>query len=233
VQLLSFEDMEKILDFKLPSSAYKDRAWWSNPTSPTNHPYAQSWLEAGWRVDSVDQLENLVNFRRTTSNSVKNVGQPTKSTKHYSYKPPKAAIGQNVGTSKPIDAYQFLLNLGFEEVGEWFLEGNSVRFRLTKNEGERNILYAFVAQENVKYIGKSTMTLYRRMNGYRNPGPTQTTNIKNNARISEHLQEGKSVQIFTLLQKEVILYKGFSVNIAAGLEDNLLVYIRPPWNYRI
>jgi hypothetical protein len=71
------------------------------------------------------------------------------------------------------------------------------------------------------------------MNGYRNPGPTQTTNIKNNARISEHLQEGKSVQIFTLLQKEVILYKGFSVNIAAGLEDNLLVYIRPPWNYRI
>ena len=59
----------------------------------------------------------------------------------------------------------------------------SLQFRLTQYINERNILYAFVAQGEVKYIGKSTQTLSGRMNGYKHPGPTQSTNINNNVRL--------------------------------------------------
>lgn len=231
IQSLTFWEMERILGFKLPSSAYEHRAWWSNPTSPVDHPYAQSWLEAGWIVDSVDQLDKRVHFRRSTSNNTKNIGLPAGSTKP-GHNPPKAILEPVVDTSQPTDHLQFLLTLGFEEVGAWFLERNTLQFRLAKNENEQNILYAFVVQGIVKYIGKSTMTLRARMNGYRNPGPTQTTNLNNNARIRELLQKGTPVRIFALVAKEEIRYKGFRMNNAAGLEDNLLAQIRPPWNTR-
>ena len=170
IQSLTFGEIEKDLTSKLPCSAYEHRAWWSNPTSPTDHPYAQSWLEAGWMVDSVDQLDKRVHFRRSTSISINNIGQPAGSTKQ-AQTPPKVIVEPNVDTSQPTDHLQFLLTLGFEEVGAWFLEGNSVQFRLVKNENEQNILYAFIVQGLVKYIGKSTMTLRARMNGYQKSRP--------------------------------------------------------------
>ena len=48
---LTFSETESILDFKLPGSAYNHRPWWANPSLPNDHPYAQSWLTAGWKVD--------------------------------------------------------------------------------------------------------------------------------------------------------------------------------------
>jgi hypothetical protein len=69
VKSLNFSELERILGFQLPNSAYEHRAWWSNPTSPSDHPYAQSWLQAGWKVDSVDQLDKRVHFRRVRSNT--------------------------------------------------------------------------------------------------------------------------------------------------------------------
>ncbi len=232
VQSLTFKEIERIIGSKLPSSAYEHLAWWSNPTSPLDHPHAQSWLEARWMVDSVDQLEKRVHFRRMTHAYTKNIGQPTDS-KRDSFTSPEVSFVQNEDTSQPTENLQFLLKLGFEEVGMWVLNGNSVQFQLTKNENERNILYAFIVQGNVNYIGKSTMTLGGRMNGYRNPNLSQITNINNNARIKELLQKGTPVKIYALVPKEEILYKGFPLNIAAGLEDNLLARIRPPWNERV
>jgi hypothetical protein len=62
---LTFDEMEKILGFKLPKSAYAYRQWWANSTSPRQHPYAQSWLAAGWTVDTVNQQDKWVRFRRS------------------------------------------------------------------------------------------------------------------------------------------------------------------------
>ena len=50
---LTFSQIEIILGFKLPYSAYNHRAWWANPSSVDDHPYAQSWLAAGWKVETV------------------------------------------------------------------------------------------------------------------------------------------------------------------------------------
>jgi len=67
---LSFSRIESIIGAALPASARKHRAWWSNPTSRRDHPHAQAWLAAGWKVDTVDQEHEWVRFRRTSSRRV-------------------------------------------------------------------------------------------------------------------------------------------------------------------
>ncbi len=61
---LAFDEIEKILGFRLPESAFSHRAWWANPTSSDDHPYAQSWLTAGWKVETVNQSKKWVRFQR-------------------------------------------------------------------------------------------------------------------------------------------------------------------------
>ena len=61
---LTFAKIESILGATLPPSARQHRAWWANPSSPTDHPYAQAWLNIGWVVESVDQQQEWVHFQR-------------------------------------------------------------------------------------------------------------------------------------------------------------------------
>ena len=60
---LSFEQVEKIIQAKLPFSAYNHRAWWSNERHGV-HVSAHAWMGAGWLVDAVDQSAHLVRFVR-------------------------------------------------------------------------------------------------------------------------------------------------------------------------
>jgi hypothetical protein len=62
VQRLSFSEIERILGFKLPQSAYQHAAWWSNTAS--GHSHAQSWLHAGWQTEAIDLTGRKVTFRR-------------------------------------------------------------------------------------------------------------------------------------------------------------------------
>ena len=61
---MSFEQIERILNDKLPQSATQHRAWWSNETEGS-HVEAHAWLDAGWKMDSVDQHQQWVRFLRT------------------------------------------------------------------------------------------------------------------------------------------------------------------------
>lgn len=62
VKRLSFTEIERILGFKLPKSAYAHEAWWSN--NPTGHSHARAWLNAGWRTQEVDLGSRKVTFHR-------------------------------------------------------------------------------------------------------------------------------------------------------------------------
>lgn len=59
---LSFEQIEDILGFKLPPSAYNRNPWWANEKEGT-HVQAKSWMEAGWIKDK-HVLGKKVTFRR-------------------------------------------------------------------------------------------------------------------------------------------------------------------------
>lgn len=49
---LTIQQIEDILNFKLPVSAYSYPQWWSNSKTKA-HPYCRSWLDAGYRTVDV------------------------------------------------------------------------------------------------------------------------------------------------------------------------------------
>lgn len=62
---MSFADIERITDAKLPPSAHKHRPWWSN--NSTNSAMTRVWLEAGFQSEQVDMAGQRLVFRRIAS----------------------------------------------------------------------------------------------------------------------------------------------------------------------
>lgn len=55
-----FSEIEAVLGFALPRSAYAYPAWWSN--DPTGHSHSRAWLGAGWKTSDVDLNHQRVKF---------------------------------------------------------------------------------------------------------------------------------------------------------------------------
>ena len=123
-----------------------------------------------------------------------------------------------------------LLEIGFEHAGHWLLSGDKLVVELVRHAKQSNVLYAFVCDGNIKYVGKTTQTLAKRLGGYRNPGPTQATNERNHRLICEQLADGVAVDILVLPDNGLMHYGQFHLNLAAGLEDSIISTLRPPWN---
>jgi hypothetical protein len=124
-----------------------------------------------------------------------------------------------------------LLGFGFTKVGFWKLENGSIQYYLTSNPKTTNVLYSFVHNETIMYIGKTTMSLERRMYGYKNPGQSQRTNIRVEQKIKEYLKNNHSIDIYILIDNGLLKYGDFKINLAGGLEDTLINELNPQWNY--
>ena len=61
---ITFSRVEEIIEGKLPPSAMRHPAWWSNEKKGT-HNWAHLWQAAGWATDGVDFKRQIVTFRRT------------------------------------------------------------------------------------------------------------------------------------------------------------------------
>ncbi len=123
-----------------------------------------------------------------------------------------------------------LIEVGFTIAGAWNLDGERIAFDLNDLGSARNVLYAFAVDGELMYVGKTVQPLRARMNGYRSPGPTQSTNIKNNSHIRQSLELGRQVVIYVLPDNGLLHYGKFHVNLAAGLEDSVVRELNPPWN---
>ena len=55
---MSFRDLEKVLGFKLPDSAYRQRTWWSNNVH--NNVMTRVWKNAGFVTEEVDMAKEKV-----------------------------------------------------------------------------------------------------------------------------------------------------------------------------
>jgi len=64
---LTFGDIERIVGTKLPPSAHKQRAWWSN--NPDNSVMTKVWLAAGFRSEQVDLEARKLVLRRAPKSS--------------------------------------------------------------------------------------------------------------------------------------------------------------------
>jgi hypothetical protein len=121
-------------------------------------------------------------------------------------------------------------NIGFQRAGYWLLNGATVDFILEKFYDCNNVLYAFIVDDSIKYIGKSIKTLQQRMQQYKTPGPSQSTNIKNRDNIKRELESGKSVEIYCFVDSGLFSYGGLRINLAEGLETSMITEIQPDWN---
>jgi hypothetical protein len=129
-----------------------------------------------------------------------------------------------------MDPLNQLTAMGFIECGEWVAAEDQLVPNLLKCADNRNILYAFVVDDVVMYIGKTVQSFRARMQGYRTPGATQLTNVRNHKNIRNALGSGQRVAIYVLPDNGLLKYGGFHVNLAAGLEDALVRELQPPWN---
>jgi hypothetical protein len=60
---MTFAEIERVTETRLPPSARKHRPWWSN--NPKNSVMTKVWLEAGFRTEQVDMERGRLVFRRT------------------------------------------------------------------------------------------------------------------------------------------------------------------------
>ena len=68
VVTLNLSKIEEIIGYNLPSSAFHTQKWWMSSRSSVQ---GQAWLDAGWKVDSVDLGARIVTFKRTTGKTAK------------------------------------------------------------------------------------------------------------------------------------------------------------------
>ncbi len=75
----SFKELEKLLGFSLPKSAYAYPAWWSNQTDE-GHSQSSAWQSIGWRTGELDLANERVSFSRQRAADPQkrvSVGSPT------------------------------------------------------------------------------------------------------------------------------------------------------------
>lgn len=135
-----------------------------------------------------------------------------------------------------MEIYKRFSEIGFTKVGEWQL-AEKLAFELNQDAAcKTEVLYAFVCDTNVLYVGKTNNTLRERMGNYKagkEEGKGGSTNKTIRKNIMDHLLNGQQVNIYLLADVEID-YKGHKVSISSGLEPALIKLLDPDtrWNAR-
>jgi len=125
---------------------------------------------------------------------------------------------------------QALIDIGFRRVGFWRAVGGTVKLELTELADGRPALYAFAVDDRVRYVGKTAQPLKNRMYGYEKGASSQRTNIRVRGEIEKELSSGNRVDIWAFVSEDESNFGIFSLNVQAGLEDDIIRKLRPPWN---
>ncbi|WP_406720972.1 hypothetical protein RPE78_00810 [Thioclava litoralis] len=169
---MSFTDIEEIIGQSLPASSRTYSAWWGN-NDQGGKRHSAAWLRAGWRTEGLALEMEEVSFVRITEPALPTI------------------FGAGISTSLSAEwlpSGEVKLSpdgkLAFPDVPK---EAEVYRFRITAEETSRC------------YIGESA-NLRVRFNSYRNPGPTQATNLRLNAQMLEHLATGGAIGLDLITQ---------------------------------
>ena len=123
-----------------------------------------------------------------------------------------------------------LFEIGFERAGFWELIDDDPHIELERYGNAANVLYAFISQLELLYIGRSGRSLRMRMDGYENGGPPRSMRARNRERIAAMLMIDQPVELFVMPDPGNLHYGSFRVNLAAGLQHSLIESLAPPWN---
>ena len=184
---MTFAELDRLVG-GLPDSARKYPAWWAN--SRSSQPHAKFWLDAKRRA-TPDFNAGRVRFV-TGAESTPNPR-------------PVATGGQDAMLHATGETVEVGVRFAWLEAGVVTLDvSGKLRFyRLPSRPG----VYRFTLTGGDSgslsiYIGESD-NLARRMGNYRNPGPTQPTNGRLQARMLETLAGGGMVSVSVALEVTV------------------------------
>ena len=120
-----------------------------------------------------------------------------------------------------------LLELGFKEAGSFSLEDAVLTLGKNLEYAEQEeLLYCFVLNDQPVYVGKTVKPLKERMEQYRRGDRSQKTNHRIHKKIVEALKhDNNEIKIYVLTFSEQETYRGFRLNLAAGLEDSLIRHV--------
>lgn len=187
---LSFEQIERMIDGLLPASARKYDVWWSN--SPVLGRQNEVWLKRGWLTADVNLKARTIRFVRSGTLRPSRVGTNEISDPKLSVKQPVKA---KLSTAPTAAANVIALEFEWLALGAVTIDGDgSLEFPSPSTDPG---LYRFrIDREGVRqvYIGES-MNLRRRFAYYRNPGPTQPTNIRINELFKQLIATGAVVSV--------------------------------------
>lgn len=119
---------------------------------------------------------------------------------------------------------RILKGVGFRKVGEWLLEKGEPSYRVSHHYESANILYAFIHQGELVYLGKTGLPLEKHLWDFTYKGSKQGELIR------KALLERNPVEIYALPDNGLLYFGGFQVNLADGLYDSMVSELRPAWN---
>ena len=222
---LSFAQIESILGFLLPKSAYTYNAWWANG----GHSQAAAWMNVGYHVDAVNLAEKSVIFQKK-SGTVKKTAPPsnTLSICGYTFSFVQDLIPECDENGKLIDYYPQDDYPGRDRKRlNQYGAGAFCRFSI--NADDVPGVYLWVADGEITYIGE-TSGLARRFNtGYGVIEPVncyvggQSTNCKMNKVVLEQARTGKYVKLYfyeTVDHKKVELELLGKIKTKYNVKDN-------------
>lgn len=196
-----FSEIDDILGFALPRSARVHREWWGNEKSGT-HSHARVWIEAGWLVHEVSLGQSQVAFRRSPSGRPSGVGSSHKrvlATRADAFHDGKAGLPPRTERPESGDVAETTVSaairLGWSKVGPIRLDmqGELAFPSLQEEPGIYRFQFTRGGMAHA-YVGE-TNRLRRRLHHYKNPGPSQCTNIRKNRLLKEVLREGIKVEM--------------------------------------
>lgn len=177
----SFDEIEKILRFKLPHSAYHHPAWWGNNKQGSRHTSA--WLDIDWATRDLNFGNGTIAFFRNNKQS-------------SSRKEKRVDV-----IDMDIHTWDSPLHLQVELAMQWTPLG---KILLAENDklgfpkaADKPALYRFRLRKNGEeffYVGE-TNNLQRRLGNYRNPGASQKTSIRINKILKDKLKKGYEIAL--------------------------------------
>lgn len=216
---ISFDEIENILLFPLPSSAYVHNAWWSN----NGHSHARSWTDADYIVASVRLKEKIVKFTknsRTTKAEEHKIINCKHSQRHHENTIAKGEKEENINLLGY--EFEYIQNLvpycneygvirfypqdGYEKKDTVPLleNGKGAFCRFVIDVEDVPGVYLWIVDDEIIYIGE-TKNLRKRFNtGYGNISPRncylggQSTNCKMNKVVLEYFEAGKQIKLYFL-----------------------------------
>jgi hypothetical protein len=128
-------------------------------------------------------------------------------------------------STSPVDR---LLQAGFERVATWHLADDAIVIPDVLRRAPA--VYAFVVDDEIRYIGSASQHLPRRMRQYAAQGKLSVAG-RLNGFIREELHLGRRVEVLAAFP-EPATWQDLPIDLVLGRETGLIREFQPAWNRR-